>query len=115
MKDNNLHLIFVVILKLSFLFRNKLSMDVTNVINFVTKDEDKTKNIQKLNLELTQFECHRDVSESFHKNCYNLGCNGFAMKEINHLANLCEMRYPKELILLAIENVCQFKSICGID
>ena len=56
-----------------------------------------------------------DNVDSFHKNCYNLGCNGYAMKEINRFATMCEMGYQKDVIQKAILSVCTFEPVCGID
>ena len=97
--------------------RKKLTTDVMKIINEVTGNDEDTKRVLASKIELTpkSMSCHKDVVEQFHKNCYNLGCNGYAMKEINHFATLCEFGYKKEVIKTAIASTCTFENVCGIE
>ena len=87
-----------------------------DIINKVTNDEATTQKIlTSTDLELTNFDCHMEVAEKFHETCYNLGCNDFALRQINHFATMCEMGFDQKDILDSIDANCNFeKPICGI-
>ena len=71
--------------------------------------------MKSADVELTKFECHQNVTEKFHNECFNLGCNDFALRQINHFAVMCEMGYDKNDILASIEENCKSNEpICGI-
>ena len=97
--------------------RKKLTTDVIKIINEVTGNDEETKKVLASKIELTpkSMPCHKDVVEQFHEKCYNLGCNGYAMKEINHFATLCEFDYDTEVIKTAIASTCTFENVCGVE
>ena len=96
--------------------RKAMISKTVDIINEITKNETKTEEIMRSSdIELTQFDCHKEVAEKFHDKCYNLGCNDFALRQINHFAVICEMGYDQKDILESIEKNCQSNdSICGI-
>ena len=96
--------------------RKAMISKTVDIINEITKNETTTEEIMKSSdIELTQFDCHKEVAETFHDKCFNLGCNDFALRQINHFAVICEMGYDQNDILESIEENCQSNdSICGI-
>lgn len=96
--------------------RKAMISKTVDIINEITKNETKTEEIMRSSdIELTQFDCHKEVAEKFHDKCFNLGCNDFALRQINHFAVICEMGYDQKDILESIEKNCQSNdSICGI-
>ena len=96
--------------------RKAMISKTVDIINEITKNETKTEEIMRSSdIELTQFDCHKEVAEKFHDKCYNLGCNDFALRQINHFAVICEMGYDQKDILESIEKNCQSNdSICGV-
>ena len=96
--------------------RKAMISKTVDIINEITKNETKTEEIMRSSdIELTQFDCHKEVAEKFHEKCFNLGCNDFALRQINHFAVICEMGYDQKDILESIEKNCQSNdSICGI-
>ena len=96
--------------------RKAMISKTVDIINQITKNETTTEEIMiSSDIELTQFDCHKEVAEKFHDKCFNLGCNDFALRQINHFAVICEMGYDQKDILESIEKNCQSNdSICGI-
>merc|ERR1712223_1938663 len=96
--------------------RKSMKDKTKDIINKVTNDEATTQKIlTTADLELTNFDCHMEVAEKFHQNCYNLGCNDFALRQINHFATMCEMGFDQKDILESIGENCNFeKPVCGI-
>ena len=96
--------------------RKAMISKTVDIINEITKNETTTEEIMRSSdIELTQFDCHKEVAEKFHNKCYNLGCNDFALRQINHFAVICEVGYDQKDILESIEKNCQSNdSICGI-
>ena len=96
--------------------RKAMISKTVDIINQITKNETTTEEIMiSSDIELTQFDCHKEVAEKFHDKCFNLGCNDFALRQINHFAVICEMGYDQKDILESIEKNCQTNdSICGI-
>lgn len=95
--------------------RRFLEQQTKSIIDHVTQDEAMTQKILQSALELTQFDCHRGVVEAFHDKCFNLGCNGFALRQINHFATMCELGFEQKDILTGINKVCSSNErICGI-
>ena len=96
--------------------RKAMISKTVDIINQITKNETTTEEIMRSSdIELTQFDCHKEVAEKFHDKCFNLGCNDFALRQINHFAVICEMGYDQKDILESIEKNCQSNdSICGI-
>ena len=96
--------------------RKAMISKTVDIINQITKNETTTEEIMRSSdIELTQFDCHKEVAEKFHEKCFNLGCNDFALRQINHFAVICEMGYDQKDILESIEQNCQTNdSICGI-
>merc|ERR1711953_334199 len=97
--------------------RKSLVKITKDIINLVTSDEDETEKIMNTKSELkTQFACHKNSVEVFHDNCFNLGCNGYAIRQANHFATLCEMGYNQIEITNAMKKVCSShqQNICGL-
>merc|ERR1712223_875586 len=97
--------------------RKLMKAKTKDIINQVTDDEAITEKIMIStgDIELTQFDCHKEIVDKFHMKCFNLGCNDFALRQINHFASMCEMGYDEKDILDSIEENCNFdKPICGI-
>ena len=97
--------------------RDSLVRLTANIITMVTGDEDETRQIMSTtDKELTQFPCHKSIIEKFHDHCFNLGCNGWALRQANHFATMCELGYDPNKVILAIEQSCSGieQSICGI-
>jgi legumain len=95
--------------------KRKTMIDTTlKIITHVTGDSGSTNKVLRANKELVNFECYNDIVDSFHTNCYNLSCNDYALRQVNHFANMCEMGYSKKDILQAIAKVCTHQPICGI-
>lgn len=94
--------------------RQSMIETTKDIINHVTENEDLTETIMHTTLELTQFECHKQVVDSFHGKCFNLGCNGFALRQINHFATMCEMGYNQKIMIEGINRYCVDTPICGV-
>ena len=64
----------------------------------------------------TQFSCHKTAVETFHDHCFNLGCNGYAIRQANHFATLCELGYNQQDIVDAMKKVClNVQPTCGLN
>ena len=95
--------------------RNGLISTTKDIINHVTNDEEMTHKIMTTVLELTKFDCHKSIVEVFHDRCYNLGCNGYALRQINHFATMCELGYDEKDIIEGMGKYCHFEEpVCGI-
>jgi len=94
--------------------RNSMVSLTKNIINHVTKDDATTQKIMTTQIELTQFDCHKIIVDAFHEKCFNLGCNGYALRQINHFATICEMGYESNDILQGIQKHCIHEPVCGV-
>ena len=86
--------------------RQRLTKITTDIINAVTGDEEETTKIMNTTIELTKFSCHKSIAERFHDGCFNLGCNGYALRQVNHFATMCQLGYDPNAIIEAMEKTC---------
>merc|ERR1712045_570719 len=79
---------------------------VWRVITGVTGDEELTQTVVSDNVELTKYDCYYTAVDAFHKKCFNVGKNDYALRMLNTLVNLCERGFDQELITSAMHTYC---------
>ena len=96
--------------------RQSLNTITIDIITAVTGDPAETRKIMNTTKELTKFACHKSIVEKFHGQCFNLGCNGYALRQVKHFATMCELGYDQTVVVEAIEKTCSDldASICGL-
>jgi len=55
--------------------------------------------------------CHNDVVKAYHKSCFNLGTNPYAMGVATPLANLCAQGIKTDQIVKTIQSHCAHKNV----
>lgn len=56
--------------------------------------------------EITDHECYYSAVDSFHELCFDIIETDWAMRNVYVLANLCEMKYTRDVIIGAIHKQC---------
>jgi len=94
------------------MFRDILGQAGSGILE--RKEELRGKNIR-------DWDCYMEVVKAFHRKCFNLGSNGYALRQIHLLSVLCQaeldrergqinmeqtIRGRKEEIIMAIYNYC---------
>ena len=62
---------------------------VEDIVYKVIGEPDNQNNIFEQVQQIRDFDCFRKVVNVFHEKCFNLGENGYALRKIHILANLC--------------------------
>jgi len=62
---------------------------IEDIVYKVLGEPDNVDDIIEQVHEIRDFDCFVDVARNFHEKCFNLGENGFALRKVHILANLC--------------------------
>ena len=95
---------------------------VEDIAYEVLGDSEKMDEILEETHEIRDFDCFIKAVRVFHQKCFNLGENGFALRKVHILANLCgsEVLHVNsndnyERIKNVISNICTHPKIVGIN
>lgn len=75
---------------------------------------DEVNHVLHDNVQLKEKECYFAAVDEFHKTCFNLGMNDYALRMTNTLVNLCERKYNIQTINDAIKTICTHPPMYGI-
>jgi legumain len=75
---------------------------------------DEINHIFNDNVPLKDTDCYFPAVDAFHANCFNLGKNDYGLRMLNTLVNLCQRQYSVDLIVDAIQSVCDHPPVYGI-
>ena len=77
------------------------------VVHSVTQESASSKRMFEAGTPvLSKHDCYFAAVDAFHRECYNLGKNDYALRLVYALANLCEEGHDGEAIVRAIGDVC---------
>jgi len=60
---------------------------------------------------VSNMDCHHETVMAYHKNCFNLGKNPYAMNVATILNNLCDEGIPMDRIVQGIQEHCARKNV----
>jgi len=102
--------------RLDKLLKNRKFMeDVVHGIAFtVTGDAELASNAFTANPELTEFDCYYAAVDAFHQQCFNVGRNDWALRQLTVFVSLCQAGHTTKEITEAVRAGCTHPPIHGI-
>jgi len=93
-----------------------------DIVYKVVGDPDNVEEIFAEVNEIRDFDCFVKVARNFHEKCFNLGKNGFALRKVHILANLCGSNVlhvndddNSKKITAVIQDVCSHPKMIDIN
>ncbi|XP_071962580.1 legumain-like [Antedon mediterranea] len=82
----------------------------TIVSQSVKSEEDADRIMQAETKDITDWNCYKQATTKFSKQCYTLGQHDYAMTLMGVLVNLCEEPIETSIVLQTIDKVCKLET-----
>ncbi|XP_015282652.1 PREDICTED: legumain [Gekko japonicus] len=88
--------------------RRLIQDSMYKTVYFITNSSEQTEKILSKRMDLSNHDCYQPAANHFKKRCFNWHNPQYeyALRQLYVLVNVCELGYPIDRILLAMDKVC---------